>query len=251
MLEIISSPKNWILDFSHMSWVGQVFHGVSFSWQEGECDTHFLNYPFTVTRQGQVWKNHEHCLLNGRALWRHLGRHPQDTEHQGAAGGASARGLNRMLCGTRPAEGAATFRNSSRHKMAQLPAGSATSVGSSCACGRTRLLTPKAGAGDLVGWGAGDLSKALKAPRLPPPFYRGKNRGKRQSGGRRTNAMRTVAPERRPSSDSGVSHPQHAVTTRAVYCPSSAPFCLLTFGKANCWAAEFARKSRRTPDLLA
>ena len=102
--------------------------------------------------------------------------------------------------------------------------------------------------GGLRGWRP---DKALKAPRLLPPFYRGKNRGRRQSGaGGRMPRGRWLQSGGRAQTQQWATL-STAVTTRAVYCPGSAPFCLLTFGKANCWASAFARKSRRTPDLLA
>lgn len=75
--------------------------------------TYFLNDSSTVVRQGQVWKTRESHLLDGGALERHLGSQPQDTQHQRAARGSSAHGLNGVLSRAWPAERTATLKNNS------------------------------------------------------------------------------------------------------------------------------------------
>ena len=213
-------------------------------------------------RQGQVWKNHEQCLLNSRVLWRHLGRHLQDTQHQGAAGGPSVCGLNRTLSITWPTEGTAAFKNSSCHKGLSFTlwfnhlSGELSRLWKDSVINLSTAIALKAGAGDLMDWGAGDLNKALKALWLLPPFYRRKKSRNTiiRGGGRgRTNATRTGSSRAEAKVRLwGVSRAQHSSDeTGCALSPVLVPSVSWYLEKPTAELLHVARKSRRTPDLLA
>lgn len=110
----IINPRNWVLDFSHMSSVERIILlSLFFNDRKESFSTHFLNYPSTVMRQGQVWKKRENHLLDCSILERNLGSHLQDIQHQGAARGPSMCSLNRILSVTWPTERTATLKNNS------------------------------------------------------------------------------------------------------------------------------------------